>query len=136
MDYEYTVEYIAGIIDGEGSILVQRSNRSNGSTTYGPRVVVSNSFYPLVEALYEEWGGRIREVSNTNKQVYQWEIWRRDSIKDFLRWVSPHLWEKRPQADLLLTWADGDARLADIDQPLRDMKRGGIPTASDSSGEK
>lgn len=90
--------YFAGIIDGEGSIIL--------STEYGRTlsliVSVGNTSSVLIEWLHTNFGGnvskdKIRYVNH--KQSWHWYV-RGDEALNLLHKVKDFLKEKRPQAEL------------------------------------
>ena len=107
--------YVAGYLDGEGSFMYDNS----------PTVSVTNTFPYTLRKLCEMYGGRVDErESKTGRLYYQWRLYGDPAI-DFIREVRPHLWEKLPQADLVLRIRDtkpGQQRDGMIAQ-LKHLKR-------------
>ena len=89
MNHREKLAYLAGIIDGEGSIMIWKSNidpKRRGQ--FNLRVNVSSTDKCLVEWLYENFGGRFSEMNSpsrvirTNwKKQYIWEVNRPDILK-------------------------------------------------------
>ncbi len=94
---EAWLAYVAGYIDGEGSFLF--------STT--PTVSISNTFPYVLRKLHEVHGGTVenRRATKNCRSYYQWRIYGDDAI-EMIRLIYPYLWEKLPQADLLLRIRD------------------------------
>lgn len=101
--------YAAGIIDGEGSITVQRASvPAHGSKTMRviPRLSVAMTHVETLQWLAAVWGGTVilrsyRELETHRRPVYVWEV-RGHIMAAFLRDVHPFLRIKRKQADLAL----------------------------------
>jgi hypothetical protein len=86
--------YIAGFVDGEGSIDVHRGK---------PRVRVVNTFKPFLDYARNTFGGAVyaRKVVPGRRPTYSWELNGREAVA-FLGLIKAHLWEKREQAALAL----------------------------------
>jgi len=73
--------YIAGVIDGEGCIMLQK--RKEG-TKYSPILTVSNTYFPLIEFLKKTTGvgGTLRILlkEENRKPQLRWTITGRDTI--------------------------------------------------------
>lgn len=67
--------YLAGIIDGEGSLIVSRSNRGSYMNYYG-RIHVKNTDYRLIQWLLDHFGGNVHEHIPADplkhKKAYSW----------------------------------------------------------------
>lgn len=88
------LQYVAGYLDGEGSFLYGSS----------PEVAVTNCFPYTLYKLQESFGGTVlkREPHPvSNRTIYQWRVYG-DHAVDLIKQVRPYLWEKLPQADLVL----------------------------------
>lgn len=93
--------YLAGIIDGEGSIDIYASSEQMLA-----RVSVGNTYLPLLEEIQKHYGGMLcRNKSNKSNRVkpfYQLE-WRGNKrIRPLLEAVLPYLIVKRAQAEFVL----------------------------------
>ena len=91
--------YIAGILDGEGSVLLDKG----GSITYHVRVKVYNTFPGIVEWIALTIGhGNIhkrKKYSDDHKQGWEWCITGRRAI-DLLKQLYPYLKIKKLQAEV------------------------------------
>lgn len=100
-----TRAYIAGIIDGEGSIGIHRQHpRPHGkSATYRVKIHVSNIYLPLLEWLKDLFGGTIYHLSEPRrrKPCYNWSLMGPPAV-DVLRTIYPFLRVKAAQAWLAL----------------------------------
>lgn len=90
--------YIAGLFDGEGSIVITYREQSNGSRSVYWHMRINNTFYALHEWLMEALGaGRI---VRTTGQVYAWYMSSHVDIIKLLRVLYPYLIIKKEQADI------------------------------------
>lgn len=91
--------YMAGIIDGEGSIMINGSNHKQQSV-----VSVANTSELLIKWIVTHFGGHtnIEYSENVNhKNRYWWRLYGY-SMKPFLESILPYLVIKKPQAELML----------------------------------
>lgn len=74
------LSYLAGIIDGEGSIHIEiqsKSERHNRKVDYySLRLLVINTHLPLLEWIVFNFGGKIRKDKSypNRRQCYRWSI--------------------------------------------------------------
>lgn len=67
-----------------------------------PEVSITNTFPYTLRKLAELFGGRVVKRSYSDgREYYQWRIYGDNAI-NFIHKVRPYLWEKLPQADLVL----------------------------------
>jgi hypothetical protein len=104
-----TKAYIAGVIDGEGSIYVERAKRKNGGWRY--RIVVSLLMcdQPTVEFIATATGRPMWKKTLSRKGLTRREFgyvltWRNGPAAAFLKSILPYLRGKRPQAELCLSF--------------------------------
>ncbi|MFA5377841.1 MAG: LAGLIDADG family homing endonuclease [Dehalococcoidia bacterium] len=98
--------YTAGIIDGEGSIMI---NRSYGPTykrgfSYRLEVTVTNTNEWLVNWLKMNYGGSIhlrKSRKPQEKDCYAWSLWSR-AARRFLEFILPYLILKKAQAEIAI----------------------------------
>lgn len=99
--------YIAGILDGEGSISIIRVKSRSNTYKYDfyPKVRVQNTYFPIISWLKEKIGiGSIYHGKQRNpkwKSLYQWQILS-NQAQELLREVRPYLRIKKELADLVL----------------------------------
>ncbi|MEK7579900.1 MAG: LAGLIDADG family homing endonuclease [Patescibacteria group bacterium] len=100
--------YLAGFLDGDGSIYVQL--KANSSYRYGYQVAPYVVFFQsskerqVFENLCSLIGyGYIRERKDG---ILEYIIGKRSDIKEFLSWIKPFLILKKRQADLMLKILD------------------------------
>jgi len=97
--------YMAGILDGEGSIIIAKIKPAIRRRTINPQykliVAASNTCLSLLEWIQENFGGeiRLRPCSSLGtKPVWQWRILHQRAA-DFLQQVLPYLKIKDKQAE-------------------------------------
>lgn len=99
-------DYVAGLIDGEGCILVNRNKRTYG-TYYYMDVSVANTFFPVLESLRDQFGGSIYPLVTTGtsrQQCYKWETHGSQTLP-VLWYIDGHCVIKAEQARLGLEMA-------------------------------
>jgi len=110
--------YIAGVIDGEGTIGLRGSIKGRPHW-YCPHIMIGNSNLEMLKFIQKLIGGRIytRKFPDTNNKNCYTINWQ--SIADvdrILRLILPLLIVKRPQAELLLAWCEvHDVHISDTD---------------------
>jgi LAGLIDADG-like domain len=93
--------YIAGIIDGEGTVTLTRKRPNE---TPSPNVSVANASLPLLIWAKKKIGGHIstkRKYKSHHRQTYVWCITHNKALR-FLNEIKAFLIIKRPQAELIL----------------------------------
>ena len=105
-----TVAYIAGLLDGEGHLAIERTLPGKGllrivNPHYGVRVTISNTHKPTLEWIQSMWGGRLNSQKiGVRQRHYNWSISNRHIVTEFVATMLPHLRIKRDQAELLLDY--------------------------------
>lgn len=100
--------YLAGLIDGEGSIMLVGRNRANGPML---RVNVSNTDRRLLDWLAERFGGTVRVMWRSQQEVRPNErvcySWQRDcrQCREVLEAALPYLISKREQARVAIAFS-------------------------------
>ena len=94
--------YVAGLIDGEGCIHIEKSQRT--TTTYRVRVSLGMSApaLELLQEMQERWGGvlyQLRPETEKWAAAWTWYTWG-DSAAKLLRHMLPYLRLKRAQAEV------------------------------------
>ena len=95
-------KYLAGLIDGEGCI------QHKGKNFAGVRLTIANSYKPLIEMLYNKFGGYVREYIDKRpyksgryrKPVYFWNVYDIKAEK-ILHECYPYLIIKKEQAKII-----------------------------------
>ena len=102
---DLSLQYIAGIVDGEGTIDINRRRPSHcnrlKSEEYCLRVGVVNTYLPLMHLLKAQFGGSLssRQPQLNHKVCYSWALVSKQA-ETFLSLVAPYLVVKRAQAEL------------------------------------
>jgi hypothetical protein len=106
--------WLAGIIDGEGTITItprQRSDQSHASPTWHAIVRVANTDEAMIAKLRELTVslGSTHKIHERRKNrasvVYHWHATSRQALV-FLRAIRPYLVTKRRQADLAIAFCE------------------------------
>lgn len=99
------VQYLAGFVDGEGSLMIAKTRvRKYGTTQYRARLTVHNTDRRVLEQIRRDYGGLIyreRRVEARWKDCYVL-VWTCGMIPHLLSLLRPHLRIKRRQAEVLL----------------------------------
>ncbi len=111
--------YLAGIVDGEGTITIHRHRQHNrDSYQLRPRLIVANNHRGLLDALAERHGGSVisqpipRGVRRSPSFI--WRVCSTDDILRLARAMRPHLIVKAAQADIMIAYLESrlTARIA------------------------
>jgi hypothetical protein len=108
---ETTKAYLAGIIDGEGTITIIKNNRKqrNGKEYFysRPVVTVANTSYSLLDYLTSLGIGGFstdkRKVEG-QKQAFQWCLSSVNAVYTVLKAIYPYLVIKKDRADEVMSW--------------------------------
>jgi hypothetical protein len=101
--------YVAGAIDGEGSIRLAKHRRvDSGGVRFHFRVTIANTNHAWLVTLQSWIGGQIvkqgqPEGARNRRQCYQLEL-RSAETREVLRQIQPYLLIKRKHADLLFRY--------------------------------
>lgn len=109
---EYTIAqiaYLAGIIDGEGSIYIGNfsCNPKTKVPYYQTNIQVTNTDKPLIDWLYEIFGGLFskrtpkQHASNSRKQAYIWTA-SGDRVTHLCELILPYLIAKKRQCEIMI----------------------------------
>lgn len=98
------MSYIAGLIDGDGSISLIRESRATGFK-YHPCIQLSNVFEGMIDLLYQTFGGckkiKSRQL-HAKKTQYVWNVRGLESCKNVLEKIIPYVVLKKKQCEKLL----------------------------------
>ncbi len=104
-DGRISTRYLAGFIDGEGSLMITKSrSRKSGYVQYRARVSLANTDRRILEQISHRFGGTIHPQSRENprwKPCYM-IVWTEGLIVSLLEAISHHLRLKRKQAAVQL----------------------------------
>lgn len=100
--------YLAGIVDGEGSIYIGNfsSNPKTGSKYYQTNIEVTNSDKPLMDWIVQVFGGRIsiytaaQRPKNARRTYYRW-IATGERVTHLAEILLPYLIAKKKQAEIM-----------------------------------
>ena len=102
---KHSFVYVAGIIDGEGCLIISKSDRGSYDNYYG-RIHVKNTDRRLMKWLVEHFGGNIhvhKPKSEKHSIAYSWYFSGNAKSKEiFLLAIMPYLIIKREQAKVLV----------------------------------
>lgn len=110
------IGYIAGILDGEGSISLKRQA---GRRSLAPFIQITNSSKVLMDWIKERVGGYIyphscmyRDGSTNRRDAWVWQLRKKEDVAQFLNQIKPCLVIKQRHAELLLEfikvhWSEG-----------------------------
>ena len=106
---EIDYAYLAGIIDGEGTISITKGvthRRGRDYVAFAPTVTVSNTNLLLHKSLQTRFGGNLVSASRSSKHRKQAYIlfFRRAEMLALLPKIIPYLTAKRTKAELLLEY--------------------------------
>lgn len=110
------LSYVAGYLDADGCF---RWNRT-------PEVSATNVFPYTLYQLKESFGGSVRSYKNApdGRTYYQWRSYG-DGALQVVHLILPYLWEKLPQAELLLSIRaeEPGAKRSGLIRQLRSLKQ-------------
>lgn len=101
MTYGEKAAYLAGMIDGEGTITITCHTQHNRKTyQYKPFVYVCNTKEAVMAFMQKEFGGTYRQHENKRK-YYRWAVMSLEDIEKILDITLPFLILKREHALIL-----------------------------------
>jgi len=97
--------YLAGIIDGEGTITILNHQQYKRKTKqYKPCISIANTDENLMIFISQNYSEKyhvLRYAGKNNKKCYVWMIRSLDNIQDILERTAPYLVIKKKQAKIL-----------------------------------
>ena len=123
----FPLAYVAGILDGEGSISIRNQAPHHN---FQIRIVVVNTFLPLLKNLQEQFAGSIyqrKPIGLSKKECYEW-VSTGNQAEGILKQLLPYLLIKRKQAELaIFAWANRQAaprkkRREPVPKPILDFR--------------
>lgn len=97
--------YLAGIIDGEGSIMIQiqGKNKSRKINYYSIRLLIINTYKPLMDWLLLNFGGNVikRKKIENRRLCYVWHSFSFNA-SNTLEKCLPFLIEKKRHAEIII----------------------------------
>jgi hypothetical protein len=110
--------YIAGFMDGEGSIGLYEKRREGHIYGFAPRITVSNTNSDVVRWLFDLFGGSLCHVDRSQdagkekwRGVWQWQLEHNHTINIFLQMIQPWLRNKQEECLLMLQYCQGRTEL-------------------------
>lgn len=98
--------YMAGIVDGEGCIAIERfrnqPSRNPPSYCYRLKIRIGNTNQGLIEYLRLSLGGSVKTVkprTERDKEAWEWYTAGEPAV-EYIKLLLPYLRIKRPQAEL------------------------------------
>ena len=107
------ISYLAGIIDGEGTITTTKSSGSIGGLT--PLVSVANTDKKLIDWLKENIGGNVTASQPKNKNwklKYRWYLYSVLDVSIIIKMIFPYLIIKKKNAHRVLTFCNWRLKLS------------------------
>lgn len=103
--------YMAGIIDGEGSLSIhkQPSNTCRAGYRFRVSVCMTNTDYKLVMRMKNWFGGTVylqKQRHENRKPIWRWNLNSVHQCLYFLKQIEPYLFVKKKQARLCLDFLE------------------------------
>src|ERR1700752_2329729 len=98
------MSYLAGIIDGDGSLSIIKEKRGDSFKFY-PFIQVSNVFEGMIKLLFEKFGGSFKKKtrqSHQKKDQFVWCVRGLDSCKNVIEKIRAYIVLKAKQSDLMI----------------------------------
>jgi len=96
-------EYAAGFFDGEGCVMVMKSQGHLPRPNYSLKVAITNTDLEVLREFQQKWGGYVYQMQSKTKSRWQWQI-ARPGIVRFLEAVYPYLYSKKEQVEIALSY--------------------------------
>lgn len=108
--------YLAGIIDGQGTVTINRHSRnSKGQWHLKPLLRVSDRNKELIDYLVRNFGGSCIECRRKgHKTIYKWSVHAIKPINKILGHICPRLIVKKQQANVLIAFTNSRARAISV----------------------
>jgi len=100
-----SMQYLAGLFDGEGYISVRRFKKSKnyGGFYYNPIIGIHMNGFNLLKKIHEKFGGRLYTRKNfVNRPTTEWVLSGARRVSDALKLLYPYLNIKKKQAKLCI----------------------------------
>ena len=101
--------YVAGLFDGEGYVRIFKKVRKN-HTGYYIAVGLGMTYYPIIKALHEEYGGSYSENrhdlrNSKNRIQFTWHVHNKIGA-NFLHRIRPYVVVKKDELEIALALQD------------------------------
>lgn len=121
--------YLAGIIDGEGTIRINKTRLSkypNWQDKYSAHISVGMSSKKVIDLLVKNFKARMRieraGVPN-RKTIYRWGTSGNKAVPKILKKILPYLIAKKKHAELVIEFCEGYKKGIDSIRPCRKCKQ-------------
>ena len=117
--------YLAGIIDGEGSISIEIQGTKNRKTDYYTvRLIVINTDLRLLEWIESNYGGSIKSRTKyiNRKQCYNWVLFSFNAA-NLLKNCLPYLIVKKQRAEILIEFMNSKLDSYFISKKVQEKRR-------------
>ena len=101
--------YLAGIIDGEGTIRIARTNpkHSNWNIKYSGAISIGMIDKKVIQLFVKLFGAKMRiECVPNRKPIYRWGTSGNNVVPEILKTILPYLIVKRKQAELVIKFCE------------------------------
>ena len=107
MTADTDLAYMAGLIDGEGCVSIDKINHKNGRTYYGLRVTFTNSSIEVIEWIKDHFAKHTwHTTDHRGKKSIHCMVWRSDQAAELLRSLQPYLVVKARHAEWAILFQD------------------------------
>lgn len=107
MASEVEKAYLAGVMDGEGCIRIEKSGGKYRYLPHTPTVSVSNCNPALIRWILSTFGGHLYQKKNRGKYQTVWDVyWLGNKAIELLGEIYPYLVAKKEQADLVFSYRE------------------------------
>jgi hypothetical protein len=99
--------YMAGIVDGEGSITITDCSRTQGRTFFSTSLGVVSTDKPLIDWIICVFGGHMGSYTpkqtpkNSRKKVYRWQVTGKN-LETVLNLIYPYVVIKKREIEVML----------------------------------
>ena len=98
---ELNTAYVAGFMDGEGCVRIDKSFPTKRSTHYKLQVIIGNTDLKPLSKIQEKYGGRVDTRRHGKATLSYWTIYG-DPATKFLEDIRPYAITKAEQIDVAL----------------------------------
>ncbi len=103
--------YLAGLIDGEGSIYIGKSKPNNLAGTKNPTyrlsLDITSTYYPIIKYLVDLYGGWVHYREGKGRKNSWASQWQGQRVCEILEFVFPYLIIKREEALVAINYQKG-----------------------------
>ena len=105
------LSYLAGIMDGEGTIRIGASNppekHPDWNTKYYASISIGMTDKRIIEMFVKKFGTKLRQECVPNRKiVYRWGTSGNEAVPKILRELLPYLIVKKQQAELVIKFCE------------------------------